>query len=107
MRSPLNKFRMNSDFVFQLKFLMLFDDTRSDRDDVLALPIFDEIELLQSVDDVFCFDGSHLGDFFDRQIPFGLAKHFQQHAGPIRSVRQPTEIREGLLGSPNLLLDLG
>ena len=50
---------VNSNCSFSHVFGVLFDNFGGDRDDVLALPIFDEVELLEGGDDVFHFDRGH------------------------------------------------
>jgi len=77
----------NFGFLFCCVFEMFFDDFGSDADDVLSLPVFDEIEGLEGGDDIFCFDGSHLANIFDRQISSVLTKDFKEDLSPIASIR--------------------
>ena len=52
---------------------VVFDDFRSDTDDVLAFPVLDEVQGLQSGDDIVRLDGSHGADVFDGEIPLVLS----------------------------------
>lgn len=49
-------------------FEVLFDDFRSDGDNVLSLPVLDQSQRLQCANNVFSFDRSHGADVFDREI---------------------------------------
>ena len=50
---------VDSDCSSRHVFCVLFDDFGGDGDDMLALPVFDEVELLEGTDDVFHFDRGH------------------------------------------------
>lgn len=52
----MNAGRDNFELVFVGGFQVLFEDFGSDADDVLPLPIFDQIQRLQGGDDVFGLD---------------------------------------------------
>jgi len=94
-------------FLFCRMLKMFFDDFGGDADDMLSLPIFNEIEGLEGGDDIFCFDGCHLADIFDGQISSVLTKDFKENLSPIASIRQQTEIRERLFRGSHLSFFLG
>lgn len=62
---------------------MLLDDLGSHRDDVLTLPVLDEIQALQRTHDVFSLDGGHLRDVFDREITSVFAKNLEKNLRPV------------------------
>ena len=64
IRRPMDCIRVNSNSPFCHILLMLFNNFWGDRDDVLSFPIFDEIELLECTNDIFCFNRSHFTVFF-------------------------------------------
>ncbi len=47
---------------------MLFNDFRGNGDNMLALPILDQVQRLQGTDDIFRLDGRHIADIFDGEI---------------------------------------
>ncbi len=62
---------------------VLLDDLGRDRDDVLALPVLDQIERLQRADDVLRLDGGHLAHVLDRNVAPVLPQYLQQDLRPI------------------------
>ena len=55
----MDSVRVDPDLAFGHVFRVLLDDFWGDRDDVLSLPIFDEVKLLEGADDIFHFYGGH------------------------------------------------
>jgi len=66
---------------------VLFDDFWCDADDVLALPVFDEIQRLQGTDDVLGFDRRHGTDILDRKVATVFSENLEQHLCPITAKR--------------------
>jgi hypothetical protein len=52
-RSPMDEFGIDSDALLGLVLHMFLQYLRCHRNDVLALPIFDQVQRLQRADDVF------------------------------------------------------
>jgi len=83
---------LNLESILGTVFEMFFNDLGSNRDDVLSLPILDQIERLQGADNILCFDGSHITDIFDGKIATMLAKDFKKNLGPITPEAKKTKI---------------
>lgn len=86
--------RFGIDFARLLRgaFEVLFNDFRSDGDNVLALPVLDQTQRLQCADNVLGFDGGHGADVFDREIAAVFLQNLEQHLGPVRSEAKQTQI---------------
>jgi len=100
-------FRVDAHGLFCCLLEMFFDDFGSDADDVLAFPIFDEVEGLQRADDILGFDRGHGADVLDREVSAMLAEDLEQYLSPITTKRQKSQIRERFLRAPHLPLLLG
>ena len=66
-------------------------------DHVLALPIFDQIQRLESLDDVLLGDGRHGREVFDGESPPEVAEDFEEDPTPVGPVGEFAQIREGFL----------
>ena len=75
---------------------MVFDHLGRDTDDMLSLPVLDQIERLQRRDDIVRLDGRHVADVLDGKIALVLSQNLQEHASPVTSETQQTKIRERL-----------
>mmetsp|Transcript_21165 Transcript_21165/g.32937 ORF Transcript_21165/g.32937 Transcript_21165/m.32937 type:complete len:104 (+) Transcript_21165:127-438(+) len=72
VRKPMDSVRVDPDLALGHSLRVLLDDFRSNRDDVLSLPIFDEVKLLECADDIFHFDRGHFAHIFDTDVAFML-----------------------------------
>lgn len=64
------------------------DDGGGGADDVLALLVLDEVEVLQRADDVVRLDGRQVAQLLDGDAPLALLQHLQGGASPFRNSQQ-------------------
>merc|ERR1712216_2395 len=78
---------------------MFLDYLRRDRDDILPLPVFDQVKRLQCGDNIVTSDACDAANMFDRYISPEFSEHIQQHTCPVASEAHLAEVREGPLWS--------
>ena len=65
---------------------MFLDKFRYNAHNVLSLPELDQIETLQSADDVVVCESSHGAQFLHTECPARLFENLQQNVRPVRAV---------------------
>mmetsp|Transcript_13517 Transcript_13517/g.42520 ORF Transcript_13517/g.42520 Transcript_13517/m.42520 type:complete len:294 (-) Transcript_13517:608-1489(-) len=77
---------------------VLVDNLWRDGDDVLPLPVLDQVERLEGRDDVVRGDGGHHRDLLDGEVAAVVAQRLQQDLRPVGAEGEQPEVRERLLG---------
>jgi len=74
--SPVDGVRVDKDALLAHLLHVLFNDLWTDGYDVLALPVFDQVEGLKGRNNVFGLDAGQLADIFDREVALVIAQDF-------------------------------
>mmetsp|Transcript_10752 Transcript_10752/g.46588 ORF Transcript_10752/g.46588 Transcript_10752/m.46588 type:complete len:318 (-) Transcript_10752:532-1485(-) len=81
---------------------MLLDDLGRGADDVLPLPVLEQVEGLQRRGDVALLEPRRARDVLDRYAPLVPVEHLEHLPAPETPVRHLTKVRQGPLRGPNL-----